>query len=246
MYLSQSHESRTGGRRGEPSFGSSWERCRESRVLPFGSVPWDRSEHQFKVAWAKGGIISLSHAGPGFSHRCFNVREQPRWWITLSGVAGDLRDQLAFAAHALLTQQHQLTRVHRSGHAWPFLMVRASEVPLNFHQTTLRRCYLYLSKGELAYPWQVRFSGVTGREKWELVFKCKLALVFVLPDIPGFRGIRRLICLEMVLSMTRGLHHLPVNLYFNCSGLCHYPHSPWMITAALSEAVPSPLCLSSF
>lgn len=33
------------------------------------------------------------------------------------------------------------------------------------------------------------------------------------------------------------------NCYFSCRGLCHSPHSLWMITAALSEAVPSPLSL---
>lgn len=151
-----------------------------------------------------------------------------------------------YLQHILFWPSNVILQQHLD-HAWPFLMVSASEVTLNFHQTlqggaicTWASVNYHIhgrsdSLGSFAKGNESLFSNASSL--WFLLYQ-----IFQNPEasqVDLFRG-------GIVNGSGFALACFNFNCYFSCRGLCHSPHSLWMITAALSEAVPSPLCPSSF
>lgn len=85
--------------------------------------------HKLKVA-LPASVLHWQGSPPGIS-----ALENKQGDGSSSQVEQDPAGTSWYLQHALLTQQHHLTGVQHLGHAWPFLMVRTSEVTLNFHQT---------------------------------------------------------------------------------------------------------------
>lgn len=69
---------------------------------------------------------------------------------------------------------------------------------------------MYLSKCELPHLWQVRFFGVILQREMRACFEMQVHFGFCFTRYSRIQRLPGLICLEVVLSMAQGLHHLLV------------------------------------
>lgn len=197
-----------------------------------------------KASQVKGGLTNLLQGSlPGIS-----ALENKQGDGSSSQVEQDPVGTSWYLQHSPLTQQHHLTGVQHLGHAWPFLMVRTSEVTLNFHQTFQGAAVCISASVNYHIHGRSDSLGSLAKEMGACL-PMQVYFGFCFTSYSRIQGLPGLICLEMALSMAQGMQHLLCcyfNCYFNWGGFYHSPHSLWMITAALCEAVPSPLCPSSF